>query len=381
MQEYLKHYNVRIIALSPIHVGDGSKIGKKEFIQMGERRPVIIPDLNKMFQTLHEEGKEDKYVEFILNKQSKDLGTWLKEQNISKKKIEEWKQYSMDPGDAFVRNKHGKSATPKDILCFVKDPYGKPYVPGSSLKGMLRNALLCWRLHKNPEKYNRVKEKYLEVANTENKRGNVKSKYFRDFLKKETKEVETAVFHILNRVPKKENAINSFMAGLIVSDSHPIGEEQLMLAQKIDLSLKGEERHLPILREALKPGTKIEFEITIDSRICDVTMTEILSALDYFAQISYDYFYQYFVRGSKEKGTIWLGGGTGFLSKTMLYPIFEKDAVELTDKVFRQTLGKNYSDHKHSKDVVMGVAPHVCKCTRYQGKLYEMGMGKIEILD
>ena len=35
MEEYLKHYTLRITALSPIHVGDGTKLGKKEYIQQG----------------------------------------------------------------------------------------------------------------------------------------------------------------------------------------------------------------------------------------------------------------------------------------------------------------------------------------------------------
>ena len=46
--------------------------------------------------------------------------------------------------------------------------------------------------------------------------------------------------------------------------------------------------------------------------------------------------------------------------------------------VFKNTLGKNYVVHKHTKDLQLKLAPHVCKCTKYQGKLYHMGMGRIE---
>ena len=92
----------------------------------------------------------------------------------------------------------------------------------------------------------------------------------------------------------------------------------------------------------------------------------------------YRNFYSHFRRGSEEKGIVWLGGGCGFLSKTIIYPVFKNDAVRITDAIFKNTLGKNYSIHKHNKDISLRAAPHVCKCTYYDGRLYDMGMGKIE---
>ena len=372
MQAYLKHYQMRITALSPIFVGDGSKLGKKEYIQQGIRKPVIVPDIYKMLQTLRMLRRDNAYGAFMLENSSMSLGKWLETQQIGQQYIEKWKRYSMDPGDAFVRQNTGKrDGTPKEILCFMKDVYEKPYVPGSTLKGMLRTALLCWRIHENPERYAREVDALRKAGGMGGSR--------RNFMSRETGALEAAVFHTLERDEKnRSNAINSIMAGLIVSDSKPIEEKQLMLSQKIDYTLRGEEKPLPILREALKPGTQIDFELSIDSALCDVTIEEILDALDYFQQVSYDCFYSRFHRGKKAKGTVWLGGGTGFLSKTVLYPLYGPQAVKLTDQVFRVSLGKKYDEHKHAKDPANGVAPHVCKCTRYRGVLYDMGMGKIE---
>ena len=375
MEKFLKHYNMRITALSPIHVGDGSKIGKKEYIQNGYRSPVIVPDMNKMFKTLHEMKKDKAYAAFMLDgNDRRGLESWLAEQRISDKTTENWKRYSMDSGDAFIRCNGGtKAATPKEIMTFVKDAYEKPYVPGSTIKGMLRTAILCSRIHKDPLHYKKEANELSRASVFRNKRN--------DYLKKETSKLEKAVLNTLAREDvRTDNEVNSVMSGFVVSDSKPIDEEQLMLAQKIDFTLRCEEKPLPILREALKPGTKIDFEITIDTRICDITIDEILEGLDYFNQVSYQYFYNRFGRGNKSKGIVWIGGGTGFLSKTVLYPMYGSNAVRITDKVFQSTLGGNYYVHKHQKDVSNGIAPHVCKCTRYCGKLYDMGMGKIEVL-
>ena len=56
------------------------------------------------------------------------------------------------------------------------------------------------------------------------------------------------------------------------------------------------------------------------------------------------------------------------------------DAVEVIDGIYQSTLGKNYQTHKHARDKGLKLAPHVCKCTKYQGQLYDMGMGRIEIV-
>ena len=70
----------------------------------------------------------------------------------------------------------------------------------------------------------------------------------------------------------------------------------------------------------------------------------------------------------------------GFLSKTVIYSLFEEDGLMITDKIFRNTLAKNYQIHKHNQDTRLGVSPHICKCTRYHGKLYDMGLGQIEVV-
>lgn len=67
------------------------------------------------------------------------------------------------------------------------------------------------------------------------------------------------------------------------------------------------------------------------------------------------------------------------MSKTVIYPLMEEKGVATADYIFRNTLGNNYTVHKHQKDLRLNLAPHVCKSTIYQGKLYDMGMGQISV--
>ena len=370
MNEFIKRYKIKIRALSPIHVGNGEKIGKKEYINLLWDHKVIIPDLIKMYTDICKAGLEKEYIKYMLNEQT-DLGIWLKKHGFQKKDYQRWKRYELDSGDALSGSPVGRQVRTKEIMCITKDAYGLPFIPGSSLKGMIRTALLAYEIKQNPEKYREV---CTSIKN------NVRQFTKRDqCLSRETSDLETMAFHTLGRDEKKKgNAVNSCLSGLIVSDSKPISLKSLTLSQKIDYTLDGKEKPLPILKEALIPDTEISFEISIDRTQCKYTIDIILEALEDFQQNMYRNFYSHFRRGSEEKGIVWLGGGCGFLSKTIIYPVFKNDAVRITDAIFKNTLGKNYSIHKHNKDISLRAAPHVCKCTYYDGRLYDMGMGKIE---
>ncbi len=376
MQDYLQHYQMKLTVLSPIYVGSGQVIDKKSYIQYdGSKSPVIIPNREKMIQDLCRLHKEQAYEQFILGQsrgREDSLAMWLNNQKIDRARVEGWTSYTMDAGDAFIKPGGGKG-TCKEICAFCKDAYGMPYIPGSTLKGMIRTALLAWEIEKDPSAY-AGKLRDLERASTIK---NGRNKY----LKIETDRIETQAFHTLQRQEKKpQDAVNSVMSGLIIGDSRPIPVEQLVLCQKIDYSLRGEEKPLPILREAIKPETEVIFDLTIDTKILPYTLADIQKALDCYQQDCYDYFYKRFRRGRNEKGIVWLGGGTGFVSKTILYNAFEERGVKVTDQVFQMTLGKKYKEHKHDGDRNLGIAPHVCKCTRYGGKLCDMGMGRLEAM-
>jgi CRISPR type III-A-associated RAMP protein Csm5 len=75
---------------------------------------------------------------------------------------------------------------------------------------------------------------------------------------------------------------------------------------------------------------------------------------------------------------LYLGGGSGFVSKTVLNSLYkdDKDKIRLTQKVLEKT--KVPRNHKHYKDNEYGVSPHIIKCTRYQGQTLQMGLCKLE---
>lgn len=373
MRDYLKSYTLKVETKAPVFIGDGSMIGNREYIYLQRQQKVIIPNLSRLDDMLHDNGLALEFRHFMLG-EKQPLGQWLRDKGFTITDFEKVKRYELDAGDYFMPSARdpGRSKPPKDINSFIKDPYGYPYVPGSSLKGVMRSALLAAIVNNDKDVFSK---ELSSIAECSEERGRGRS-----FLQRETASLESKAFHTLGCNEKRpSDAVNSIMSGIVVSDSKPLSIHQLTLCQKVDLTLDGHEKALPILRECLKPSTEIEFQMTIDESVFPYGVDTILHALDEYNAVYYEHFGKKFHRGNPEPGILWLGGGTGYATKTISYALFNKrDAMRIADRAFYHGLGrKTYDLHHHSNDFANGAAPHIYKCTHYQGTTYDMGMCKI----
>ena len=287
MQQFLKHYRVKIRVLSPIHIGSGEKIKKKEYIYMPWNHRVIIPNVEKMYEDVCARGWEKEFTSFLMDSRNGEmpLSTWLAQKKLREADYEAWKLYEMDAGEAFV----DRTSRQQEIDAFVKDAYGLPYVPGSSVKGMFRTALLVWEIQKKPEAFWQICQEIQMSAPRKAKR--------KDYLSRETQKLEQQILYTLSRDEKKlSSAVNDCLAGLHVGDSESISTDQLTLSQKIDYTLDGKQKPLPLLRESLIPGTEICFPLSIDTQLCPYDINDLLEAAEVFQQVCNQYFYSRFHR-------------------------------------------------------------------------------------
>ncbi|WP_270749827.1 type III-A CRISPR-associated RAMP protein Csm5 [Fusobacterium hominis] len=364
MNEYLKVYDMKITVKSPIHIGSSQILTKKEYLN-DEKDSVSVIDLNKMFSYIIKKNLLNEYKKYVLTP-FKSLNQWIHDMQIPKTEYDKWKKYKLKKGDAFLsNNQHEKSE--KSINCFIKDAYGMPFIPGSSLKGMIKTALIVYEVEKNKKRFEIDKNKIRNSIFQENN-------YRQYYLASVNNDFQAQIFNTLEKDKKnKKRAINSNMSGLIIGDSNPITTNCLSLYQKIDYRKNGEEKKINLLRECLRPETEIFFTISLDTKIFPYTIEEIMEALDTFNEEIYYNYYSKFNKGSLDKGTIWLGGGAGFITKTILHPLFKKDATKIIKEVFIKTKNKG---NFFTKDIL----PYVTKCTKDKRKLVDMGRGKIEIL-
>lgn len=381
MKEYLEKHDMKITVSSPVYIGSGAELTKKEYIFLPGEGKIIVPDQAALFSLITRRGKEKAFEDFLLGYSVRELGRWLIENGFDRSDYDKVVRYTIDAGkDVITETSDRRDSKVKGISCFMRDAYGKPYVPGSSIKGMLRTALLSYEIER---RRNDFSESALEIEGMSKKTdGHVKPSGDKRYLKKQIGTIETTAFRTLDREDpshrlKADNAVNDVLSGLRITDSEPIDENRLTLSQKVDIHLNGEAKYLPLLRETLMPGTEILFRITIDTGLCKYTIQDIFDALSLQNELMNKYFYSKFRRESKNRDTVWLGGGIGFSSKTVVNALLKEKALPVTDTILKNVLGNRYEEHKHYEDVGLGVAPHVCKCTRYHGQIVNMGMGRI----
>lgn len=377
MRSHLKIYTFKLKTLSPLFIGSGKEITKKEYVYVPNGHRVIMLNFDKFTRFLIEKNLIDDYTEFMIGPE-KDLYKWLIRKRVNLEDIEKLKAYELNGGDAIIPGK-----TLKGVQLFIKDNYGEPYVPGSSLKGALRTAMLARMVDENASSGAR------HFMKLENEMKHLSGFFRKNTFLKEAQEIESEFFHTLNfRPDRKRDAVNSVFKGIQISDSLPIDRKNLILCTKVDVTRDGKEHPVEVVcRECIKPGTEISFSITLDTGISKesgIDMSFILSSVRKFSELQYKYFSsKFFLPKNKDTSQaadgleLILGGGTGFVSKTIIYPLGREKALSFTSRL----LDKQFVKHKHMKDISDGVSPHMIKCTKYDGKTYVLGRCECQVIE
>lgn len=358
MKSFPKVHHVQLDVRSPLHVGDGTTITKKEYHVANGK--IQILDIPKLYGALSGKGAtaEKEFEDYLLLKK-----TFTTVPDLARRyslRLQDYVRYELD--NSLDREDFKKL----EIKAFIKDPYGYPYIPGSSLKGAIRTALIAYRIYHSSD---------------------LKSYFMNGFDPN-----QRDIGRFSRELEKKFDGPGDrkFLSGLTVSDSKPVTENNaLVLAQKIDysLDLKSPREHpLPIFREALRPKIKVDFTITLDTdSLGGIDINYIREALDFHQKQAYRYFHQVIDKdiGDDHDGTIWLGGGAGFTSKSIIYQIFEDQAFKVANDIFRSQLSpKIYQKHNHDKEEYRSkLTPHMGKCTMYNNLLYDMGRARITFID
>ena len=372
--EFLKTYDIDILVKSPLHIGSGQMINKKEYIYDKNTKMIYIPNLYKMYDEISKRGLEKSYKTFLLDFKQDDLYMWLLQEKFSQKDFEAFTAYKYDASRIIFEKKM------KGIVAMVKDAYGKPYIPGSSIKGALRTAILSSMIMDSKSKDDAT---YIEIEYNKIDRQS-KGKWEKSNLGSVAKKIESKYINTLNREgTKPSDAVNSIMSGLIIADTESVGTDCLMLGQKYDISIDGERNRIPIMRECIKPDTILHGRISIDSTKfpydIDYIRFAIRLALRKFNENNNKKYYNRFGKDiCNKENEIQLGGGVGYVNKTIVYSVFDlQKALNITSGILDKQFPKIKT--RHIADKRLGASPRVVKCTMYDNKLYDMGICSIKI--
>lgn len=359
----LKNYIVTLKTKGPVFIGSGEIKNKRQYIYDMNKSEVCIIDENKFLTWLVKKRLLSEYEKnFLYTKENKNLYEWLK-RVAPMQRIEDFSVYKLS---AKSLGKDEKKRL-NDIQTFVKDAYGMPYIPGSSLKGAIRNILFSYKM-KNTQ--NRTFQEYL---NSEDKVYRIKN------LEKMANKIDKKAFEF--EIDEKNK--DSYMKYISISDSEPIDIENLIFARKIDRRTDGKEKLLPVYREAIKPEVEIKFTLNIDERF-PYNIEDIKEAIKEFESVVYEKFIRNFKISKKEDLKIYIGGGVGYQSKTSVYNLIKDNKIStkivsrILDDKFNYKKRNNDTKNIHEDDWKKGVSPRVIKLTNYNNRKFEMGLCSIK---
>ena len=369
--------------VTPINIADGIVLGAKDYLYDSRRQKVYFLNLHQWHMFIYKHMLLEKYESYLANFRDKQsLLEWLRMQGYD---IDDVRTVITSEALATVNLMDSeRKKTLNDISRHIQQPDGSLYVPGSSIKGVFRTAILYSLLQKRQD----IKVKYWRQIQEK-----ISSNYFkpyRDF-NKLISDLENELLHTLRLLDgniRSNNAVCSAMRGLQVSDTYASRNMQTAILQKVDGGFdkfgKASPKKLPIFRECILPEAELFFDVKIEKAVMNTiginSVDDLLKATHSFFAAVTDLLQQAFEKEYQEvfqgvaAGNMFLGGNTGFLSKTLLAMLApDKDTAKNTIKVL---LDKSFKTHKHFlRDKV--IAPRTLKCTNYNGKLMLMGVAEV----
>jgi len=223
---------VRVKVLSPVHIGNGEKISRLEFLVANGRLKVykfdrIISTIERLANT---QLRNNAYLWF---KTSKNLSL---EEFLRNFKINLEPNYELEINGSFNSSQ---------VEEFIKTLEG-PYIPGSELKGSIRHLIACaWFMDKSDLVINQVRQ-LLNIGKADDRKKQDDAEKY----------LENLVFY-----PKGEkDAKFDVLKVLSIPDSQPLPYQSLRVEVP---KLIGSNRTLYPC-EALKEGVEFEMEININ---------------------------------------------------------------------------------------------------------------------
>ncbi len=225
--------------LSPLHIGNGNVLGLIDFVLEDERFVKI--NFDRLAEYCYDKGidlakgiEEERFKERYKNEEIFSIEKFLASYRIDYGMFADY-QIPLNIG---ARRRETKI----EVREFIKNAKRRPYLPGSSIKGGIRTALL-WRVLRDEQ-------------------GRV-IKYCDELMKKRRikrdnacKDLEKAIFG--------KNAHEDILRALQISDTEPLEQNNLNVSE---IEIIGNPTPIPTYVECLSGGSRAEFSLRINENL------------------------------------------------------------------------------------------------------------------
>lgn len=370
---------MKLEVLTPLHIGGAdykSKLDKKEYIFDKDKKTLTLIDNEKFIAFLIKKNLFEKYIAYIENNvnakvmiqnRNINLFNFLKVNNIDKD-IQDFRKKAPIKLDMNIENMN-------DIKLMLRDVQGKPYIPGTSIKGALINLLLVDYIIKNREKFSKEKRIILSECKKTNDDRSIRG--LKNDIKKIVNQIEKSIIYSDNKSLEKSKKF-----GISVSDSYSYSNTRTNFYQDIDekrTNKPGEDksRPMPVAREYIVANSIFDFDITLDIDLLEESKLKIKNIDDLIDSIENAMSYLINVledKNSPRTENLVLGANTGFLKKTIVYALFEdgKERLEVVKKLLHKNQKNVIGNHLNDK-----FAPRVLNRIKINNKNLLAGLVKI----
>lgn len=239
----MKRFVWELEVLTPLHIGSGGQWTAFNYVYDTGAKLLRIIDLNKL---LAQPQINPEDLARYYKRRDFQVGQYLRDRGIAPSDVESYHlPCPRDPGNGPVR-------------VFVKTPFQKPYLPASSLKGMIRTALLWQLLQKNPQAFDKALSYLQDVIRRD--RSLPKNAFNRQWTGSNIERYEQT----LGPDPNSD-----LMRALQLEDSVELPLEALEVFEVGSYLVNAQERlerdgRLTNWVEALRPGTKVTVQGRFD---------------------------------------------------------------------------------------------------------------------
>lgn len=386
--ENVEHKTYELTCLSPVHVGNGQVLKQFEYVYESTKKQVRFLDQKKWAQFLVDNGLIDDYSSEIYSSGKLAIIPWMYSHRKERVFFQELNNMTVSIAPVYMSERiNDKKA---NLYVQAKTAQGVPYIPGSSIKGAIRTAILYHLIEINPTKYSDIWREAKEYFVGINRRC-------------DSRKFENRALAIIPDDPqhRMNDSLRNVMKGIKVSDAMSTsGKCSTIIVDKKDVPKTrdkgvGKPSPRPVYRECIAPGEKLRFTLSMDTDMLKLigltSLDELWSWVKKYTQDTvslenqafsghgYDY-----ILDKEKQADVFLGAGTGFLTKTVVSAFFSgKDTQELLAKYFdrvftswdRRTHQRKPAHHHVERDD--DITPRTLKLAFTEEEEYRMGMATI----
>ena len=164
-----------------------------------------------------------------------------------------------------------KTSPKRELSPFIRTPLYQPYIPGSSIKGAMRTAIMYIILKRmSEEERDRILNSFVrreieKIKSNQQRRG----KYFiRNREKMFSKDLEMTIFQkfYIDSNQTKFDPHSDVLRAIKVSDSKPLPPDSAVV-EEVHVYTRGRPTGIQIFVETVPTGTELEFNISVNYQL------------------------------------------------------------------------------------------------------------------